>query len=104
MTRTAEAPGTRMIVTITIAHATFGACFVSVLVRAQLASFDRALEDAFQALSDGVTIRVGEGAETAARFRLEGMKEVRKFLDFLDELLHRRAEDVPVSPVLATRV
>ena len=32
--------------TITIAHATFGACFVSVLVRAQLAGFDRALEEA----------------------------------------------------------
>jgi putrescine transport system permease protein len=32
--------------TITVAHATFGACFVSVLVRAQLAGFDRALEEA----------------------------------------------------------
>ncbi len=32
--------------TITIAHATFGACFVAVLVRAQLAGFDRALEEA----------------------------------------------------------
>jgi putrescine transport system permease protein len=36
----------RGIVTITIAHATFGACFVSMLVRAQLAGFDRALEEA----------------------------------------------------------
>ena len=36
----------RGIVTITIAHATFGACFVSVLVRAQLAGFDRAVEEA----------------------------------------------------------
>jgi putrescine transport system permease protein len=36
----------RSILTITIAHATFGACFVSVLVRAQLAGFDRALEEA----------------------------------------------------------
>jgi putrescine transport system permease protein len=36
----------RGILTITIAHATFGACFVSVLVRAQLAGFDRALEEA----------------------------------------------------------
>ena len=34
----------RGMLTITIAHATFGACFVSVLVRAQLAGFDRALE------------------------------------------------------------
>ena len=36
----------RGIATITIAHATFGACFVSVLVRAQLADFDRAIEEA----------------------------------------------------------
>jgi putrescine transport system permease protein len=36
----------RGMLTITIAHATFAACFVSVLVRAQLAGFDRALEEA----------------------------------------------------------
>jgi putrescine transport system permease protein len=36
----------RGIVTITIAHATFGAAFVAVLARAQLSSFDRALEEA----------------------------------------------------------
>lgn len=36
----------RGMLTITIAHATFGACFVAVLVRAQLAGFDRALEEA----------------------------------------------------------
>jgi putrescine transport system permease protein len=36
----------RGMLTITIAHATFGACFVSVLVRAQLAGFDRTLEEA----------------------------------------------------------
>ena len=36
----------RGIVTIIFAHATFGACFVAVLVRAQLAGFDRALEEA----------------------------------------------------------
>src|SRR5260370_22484958 len=36
----------RGILTITIAHATFGVCFVSVLVRAQLAGFDRAIEEA----------------------------------------------------------
>lgn len=39
-------PPGRGVVTITIAHATLGACFVSVLVRAQLASFDRTLEEA----------------------------------------------------------
>jgi putrescine transport system permease protein len=39
-------PQSRGVMTITIAHATFGACFVSVLVRAQLAGFDRTLEEA----------------------------------------------------------
>jgi putrescine transport system permease protein len=36
----------RGMLTITVAHATFGTCFVAVLVRAQLAGFDRALEEA----------------------------------------------------------
>ena len=39
-------PPGRGVVTMTIAHATLGACFVAVLVRAQLAGFDRALEEA----------------------------------------------------------
>src|SRR5579864_3158139 len=39
-------PASRGIVTVTIAHATFGACFIAVLVRAQLAGFDRSLEEA----------------------------------------------------------
>jgi putrescine transport system permease protein len=39
-------PHGRGILTITIAHATFGAAFVAVLVRAQLAGFDRTLEEA----------------------------------------------------------
>jgi putrescine transport system permease protein len=39
-------PASRGIVTVTIAHATITACFVAVLVRAQLASFDRTLEEA----------------------------------------------------------
>ena len=39
-------PAERGIVTVTIAHATFAACFVAVLVRAQLALFDRTLEEA----------------------------------------------------------
>jgi putrescine transport system permease protein len=39
-------PASRGILTVTIAHATFAACFVAVLVRAQLASFDRVLEEA----------------------------------------------------------
>jgi putrescine transport system permease protein len=36
----------RGIMTVTIAHATFGSCFVAVLVRAQLAGCDRTLEEA----------------------------------------------------------
>lgn len=39
-------PQRRGVATITIAHATFGATFVAVLVRAQLAHFDRTLEEA----------------------------------------------------------
>ena len=39
-------PASRGVMTVTIAHATFGACFVAVLVRAQLAGFDRTLEEA----------------------------------------------------------
>jgi putrescine transport system permease protein len=39
-------PASRGILTVTIAHATFGSCFVAVLVRAQLAGFDRSLEEA----------------------------------------------------------
>jgi putrescine transport system permease protein len=39
-------PAGRGMATVTIAHATFAACFVAVLVRAQLASFDRSLEEA----------------------------------------------------------
>lgn len=36
----------RGLLTITVAHATLGACFVAVLVRAQLAGFDRSVEEA----------------------------------------------------------
>jgi putrescine transport system permease protein len=39
-------PHGRGVMTITIAHATFGASFVAVLVRARLAAFDRTLEEA----------------------------------------------------------
>ncbi|HKS88290.1 MAG TPA: ABC transporter permease subunit [Stellaceae bacterium] len=39
-------PAGRGVLTVTIAHATFTACFVAVLVRAQLAGFDRSLEEA----------------------------------------------------------
>src|SRR5712692_2018822 len=39
-------PASRGVVTVTIAHATFTACFVAVLVRAQMTGFDRSLEEA----------------------------------------------------------
>jgi putrescine transport system permease protein len=39
-------PASRGVMTVVIAHATFGTCFVAVLVRAQLAGFDRSLEEA----------------------------------------------------------
>ena len=39
-------PAERGVPTVTIAHATFASCFVAVLVRAQLAGFDRSLEEA----------------------------------------------------------
>ncbi len=45
-------PG-RGLLTIAIAHATFASCFVAILVRAQLAGFDRALEEAAADLGAG---------------------------------------------------
>ena len=46
-------PAERGIPTVTIAHATFASCFVAVLVRAQLAGFDRSLEEAASILGRG---------------------------------------------------
>ena len=43
-------------------------------------------EEAFHALPDGVTVRVGPGAETAARYHLDGPDGVRKFLAWLREV------------------
>src|SRR5262249_5443389 len=42
-------------------------------------------EDAFAALPDGVTIRVGPAVETAAKYHLDGPDGVRKFLGWLRE-------------------
>jgi putrescine transport system permease protein len=39
-------PASRGVLTVTIAHATFTSCYVAVVVRAQLANFDRTLEEA----------------------------------------------------------
>jgi trehalose 6-phosphate phosphatase len=40
-------------------------------------------EDAFTALPDGVTVRVGCGPETAAKYHVDGPDGVRKFLEWL---------------------
>jgi trehalose-phosphatase len=43
-------------------------------------------EDAFAALSDGVTIKVGDSAETAAQYLLESPTEILRFLEWVDQL------------------
>lgn len=48
-------------------------------------------EDAFEALADEITIQVDGGPETSAHYRLESPVEVRKFLEWLDDHLHRSA-------------
>jgi trehalose 6-phosphate phosphatase len=40
-------------------------------------------EEAFHALPDGITVRVGPGPETAARYHLDGPDGVKKFLAWL---------------------
>jgi trehalose-6-phosphatase len=51
-------------------------------------------EDAFTALPDGITIKVRGEAETAARYCVEGPAEVRKFLEWLDDLLKQKNDMV----------
>ncbi|HYV36429.1 MAG TPA: trehalose-phosphatase [Gemmataceae bacterium] len=48
-------------------------------------------EDAFRAIPDGITVKVGDGSATAARYKLEGTADVRKFVEWLDEELERKA-------------
>ncbi|HYV39663.1 MAG TPA: trehalose-phosphatase, partial [Gemmataceae bacterium] len=48
-------------------------------------------EDAFAALDDGITVKVGEALETAARYKVSGTAEVRKLLEWLDEVLEHKA-------------
>jgi trehalose-phosphatase len=43
-------------------------------------------EDAFAALSNGITVRVGRATETNARYRLEYQESVGEFLAWLAEL------------------
>ncbi len=49
-------------------------------------------EDAFTALPEAVTVRVGHPPTTAARYHLEGTTEVRKFLEWVEELLRHKAQ------------
>lgn len=48
-------------------------------------------EDAFTALPEAITLCVRPAAETAARYSLESPIEVRKFLEWLDDLLRNKA-------------
>jgi trehalose 6-phosphate phosphatase len=43
-------------------------------------------EDAFAALTDGITIKVGDSAETAARYHVDNQTEVQEFLAWLTRL------------------
>jgi trehalose-phosphatase len=47
---------------------------------------DASDEDAFSALSAGITVRVGRAAETSAHYHLEYQESVREFLIWLAEL------------------
>jgi len=55
-------------------------------------------EDAFVAMTDGITIKVGDGVDTAARFSLSGPPEVRKFLEWLDDALRHKALQAGEAP------
>ena len=52
---------------------------------------DQTDEDAFAALPDAVTIKVGTEGETTAKYRVESPLEVRKFLEWLDATLRHEA-------------
>jgi trehalose 6-phosphate phosphatase len=47
-------------------------------------------EDAFAALPDGITVKVGDPGETVAQYHLENPAEVRKFLEWLAEVWPQR--------------
>jgi trehalose 6-phosphate phosphatase len=44
-------------------------------------------EDAFTAIREGITVKVGSGAETAAHYMVEGPPEVGRFLEWLEREL-----------------
>jgi trehalose-phosphatase len=47
-------------------------------------------EDAFAALADGITVKIGGPRETAAQYHVDGPPEVRCFLDWIDDTLRQR--------------
>ena len=55
-------------------------------------------EDAFAALPQGITVKARGAGDTAAHFSLEGPAEVRKFLEWVQELV-RHEENVHHEPV-----
>ena len=61
---------------------------------------DASNEDAFQALADGISIKVGEPGLTAAHYHVESTAAVREFLDWLAQLrqLHATAPGVSAEP------
>jgi trehalose 6-phosphate phosphatase len=61
-------------------------------------------KDAFAALPDGITIKVGNSpGETAAQYLLEDPAEVRKFLEWLDAELRRQPASNHVVSVASAR-
>ena len=45
-------------------------------------------EDVFAALPEGLTVKVGPDADTAAGYRLDGPAEVQTFLEWLNSIMH----------------
>lgn len=62
-------------------------------------------EDAFRTLAaDGITIRVGDEAETAAAHRLPDVAAVQRFLAWVNELRESRAEPVRLETTESTEI
>ena len=55
---------------------------------------DASDESAFRALPDGLTVRVGRGRSTQARFRLRNPDEVLEFLERVDAEIHQKCKSV----------
>jgi trehalose-phosphatase len=54
-------------------------------------------EDAFNSLPEGITIKVGGAPRTAATYQIENQEEVRRFLEWVDNMLHQRPVRVGVT-------